>query len=137
MSYRWCRGSMWVVILIAFSQTKKLESFRAWINCSYCKHTNNIKLFRIFSLSFLYMKNFSFFLFCLPWQEDFCSNLSIIFRSKKLSSTAKTWNCDSVTTPIGLFCVPFLIRLILYSESCLWACKWRGSKNGGYIRKGK
>lgn len=106
MNLGWCRECIWVVII--YSQTQKLQSFRAWINCSYCKtyeQEQKESFFNIFLLFLQYniLKILAFFccLSKLPWHEDFWSNLSIIFRSKRLSSTAKTWNCDSVSIPIA------------------------------------
>jgi len=36
----------------------------------------------------------------LPWYEEVLRSLSISFLSMMLSSTAKTWNCDSAAIPI-------------------------------------
>lgn len=37
----------------------------------------------------------------VPWKDEILRSFSISFLSMRLSSTAKTWNCDSVAIPIA------------------------------------
>ena len=135
MCYRRWRGCIWVVALIAFSQTQKLKSLRPWINCSYCKTETKKNFLRIFSLylsPITKLRDPIAIFCCLPWHEDFCSNLSIIFRSTRLSSTAKTWNCDSVPIPICKVSSFLLFFVLLYIKDSLCSfisgnvenCQW-------------
>ena len=38
----------------------------------------------------------------IPWKEEVLRSFSIHFLSMRLSSTARTWNCDSPAIPIAL-----------------------------------
>ena len=97
-----------MISLFCLLQTQEFKSFTHRIYNSNCPKNPQKKKFnnqnpknRINRLNKKKGKKINLFI-NIPWKEEVLRSFSIHFLSMMLSSTARTWNCDSPAIPIAL-----------------------------------